>query len=231
MISDFAGSIEKRTNTFPVIPLDSRGGSRDGHVAFTLLFPSSEPGERKLQVLSRITLTLQSSDQIESIDESVFRTIRANPSIDCFAIRPANDRQFIELLNNQAKYGYDLISIDLSMGHFFTQLGFLSRILKTSPVYVEVELGPIIRNTSGSELGNGINQSRMMLSNYKHMLVSSGAKNPFEIRSVTDVTNWAQGILGFKNVQKNISEFLEKILKKKFSRLSVSGGAKMDLDS
>jgi RNase P/RNase MRP subunit p30 len=224
ILSDFVNSVSKRTNRVPVISLESRGGSRGGHIAFDILFTKEH--ERKLQVLSRVTLTLQTSDKLDEMDGSIFRNLRS--TVDCFAIRPFNDRQFIELIKNQPKYGYDLLSIDLTTGHFFQQLGIVSHLLKSTSVFIEIELCPILRNPSGSELGNAINQCRMALSNYRSMVVSSGAKSPFETRSTADLTNWGEGILGLKNISKNISGLVERILKKKFSRSSRTGES-MDL--
>lgn len=176
--------------------------------------------EYTLRKLTRVTVSLQTSDKVEAVNETVLRPVRDDVRVDCFAVRPANEAQLIELINNRDLYGYDLISLDVSVGYFFQQWGVVLRQLRTTEnLFIEVELGPVLNSSSATT--NGVNQCRMALKHCKGMIVSSGAKSPLEVRSAVDMHTWAEGVLGLKNVQKNSERLLEKIVRKKLLRANL----------
>jgi len=174
-----------------------------------------------LHKLSRVTVALQQSDHVDKVYDTILRPIRDDPRIDCFAVRPATETQLIDLINNRAKYGYDLISLDISVGYFFQQLGVVARLLKNSTdVFIEVELGPILNNTSG--ITNCVNQCRMVMRSFHRMIISSGAKSPLELRTGLDMRSWGEGVMGLKHVNQNSERLLEKIVRKKMNRANLN---------
>jgi len=180
-----------------------------------LLNTSAQPFS--LHKLTRVTVALQVNDQLDKLNESILRPIRDDPLIDCFAIRPATEAQLIDLIHNRDKYGYDLISLDVSVGYFFQQPGTVSRLVKNADdLFIEIELSPILSNSSG--ITNSVNQCRMVLRSAKRMVISSGAKSPMDLKSGLDMWGWGEGVMGLKCVRKNSERLLEKIVRKKLVR-------------
>ena len=175
-----------------------------------------------LIVMSRVTLALAHADKVSVLEETVFRRLANNPKVDCFAIRPANEIQLMELIADPDRFGFDLLSIDLSSGHFFQQMGTVTKSIRSGKgaVSIELELGQLFRNSSGSgtEVTNVVNQCRLVLRRVNGIVVSSGAKSPFDMKSPVDLANWAEGVLGLRGTKRNLGIFIDKILKKKLVR-------------
>lgn len=181
--------------------------------------------ERTLLILTRCTLVLQPQDKLADLIASenyIVPFLRNLQSVDCFVIRPANEAQFLELVTNKDKYGYDVISLDVSAGYFLSQVSLVTKTLKTvdKDIFIELELAQCFRTSTGAgtEAANTINQCRMFLKRMHGIVVSSGAKNSLGIRSVADLTNWGDNILGLRNVRKNITQLVANILKKRLVR-------------
>jgi RNase P/RNase MRP subunit p30 len=215
-IARISNSLREIRESSGLIPVSTRTRSRSlTRDILKILTSSSQPFS--LHKLTRVTVALQVNDQVDKINESILRPIRDDPLIDCFAIRPATESQLIDLITNRDKYGYDLISLDVSVGYFFQQLGTVSRLIKNADdLLIEIELTPILSNNSG--ITNSVNQCRMVLKSAKGMIVSSGAKSPMELKSGVDMCGWGEGVMGLKCIQKNSERLLEKIVRKKLVR-------------
>lgn len=202
-ISEFISKTQKRDNTLPLHSvkkscLDVIG---DG---------------KCLRVFSRVTLALQQSDKISQILDLVKRLYNRS-DIDCFCIRPANDSQLIDLLNLHSVC--DLISIDLSNGNFFQQIGSSVKALKNSETVVELELSQTIRGSA--ELTNLISQSKLVLTRVTTATVSSGAKTAFDLKSPIDMRNWGANMLGLRGCERNAQRVIEAAAKKRMIRLNL----------
>ena len=216
-ISDSLNEVKQSSGTIPVPnPPPGRCTTRE---ILDLITAGSE--KFTLRKLTRVTVALSLNDQADKVYDSVLRPVRDDHRIDCFAVRPATETQLIELIHNRAKYGYDLISIDASVGYFFQQLGVLTRLLKTADdVFIEIELSPVLNNTTG--ITNCVNQCRMVLKSFNGMIVSSGARSPLEVRSTLDMRSWGEGVMGLRYVTRNTERLLERIVRKKMIRSNLN---------
>ena len=192
-----------------VLDLDRMTRSRNGSVELIkapqrsplvdkIVFPHTQTGQPTLIVLTRVTIVLQNNDKVDVVQDSIIKKVANDNRIDCVCIRPANETQLMDLITNRERYLYDMLSIDVSTGHFFQQIGTVSRAIKAGKgdVMIELEMSQLFRNSSGSgtEVTNVVNQSRMILKRLTGIVVSSGAKSAFEMRSPVDLINWAEGV-------------------------------------
>lgn len=160
------------------------------------------PRDEDAMVINRVTFILQNSDNFEELETKIFPLIRAR--VDFFAIRPAHESQLLALLRC-AHIAYDLVSFDLSSGHFFSQFGASIKALNASENFVEIEIVSCVAHPA-----NTISQTRAVLARVDKCVVSSGAKSVLEMRSPVDLENWAK-ILGLKKTKKNIQKICQKI--------------------
>lgn len=207
-----------------------RAPKRSSIVDFVL--KSSKPdGQPSLAVLSRVTLVLQNADRIDDTVKSLISKLANDVRIDCVCLRPSNEGQLMELITNRTTFHYDLLSIDVSSGHFFQQIGTVTRAMKTGKdeVIIELEMSQLFRNSTGSgtEVTNVVNQARMALRRAPGLVVSSGAKSAFEMRSPLDLVNWGEGVLGLKAIKKNLKILFEQIVKKRMIRGNVPDDSRM----
>lgn len=166
-----------------------------------------------LTVYARVTLALQSTDRVSALIESTIPRLRQNPLVECLAIRPATDAQFVELLSQPSHY--DLLSVDVSNGSFFQQSFACSKALKSAPqnVVVEVELSQTLRGST--ELINLISQSKLVFTKTGKVVVSSGAKSVFEMKSSLDMTNWATNILKLRRPRHTLDRLSDLVAKRR----------------
>jgi RNase P/RNase MRP subunit p30 len=216
MLSELYKMVQARNGT-----IELNRPSKRSSLVDMIANPNKKPC---LIVLSRVTVVLQGSDKVEAIYDAIVKKLIDDVRVDCLCIRPANETQLMELINNRSKFSYDLLSIDVSNGNFFQQLGTVVRSIRSGKdeVLIELELSQVFRNSTGSgtEVTNVVNQCRMVLTRMTGIVVSSGAKSAFEMRSPVDLINWAQGVLGLRSVKKNLGILLERVLKKKLVRMN-----------
>lgn len=208
-IAQFVISARLRDNTIPLVTVKKS--------CLALLSKSSSETQPCLRVFTRVTVVLQHGDKLDTLIESLFTKIANHTEVDCFCIRPAHEVQFLELINNRSKYMYDLISIDVSNGNFFQQIGTVVKTLKSSNnLFIELELSQTQRGTT--ELINLVSQTKLIFPRTNVAVISSGAKSPFELRSPLDLLNWGQNIMCIRGCDKRVDQLLQNIAKKRFMR-------------
>lgn len=160
-----------------------------------------------LCVFARVTLALQHGDRVSVLKDSLLPKLRAVDEIECLCIRPATEAQFFDLL--AVPDLYDMLSIDLSQGSIFQNTYQTVKTVKAQDdVVIEIEVSSTLRGST--ELMNLITGARHVLAKTGGVLVSSGAKNAFEMKSPLDLVNWGEGILKLRGCKAVVNRILEK---------------------
>ena len=145
-----------------------------------------------LNIIKRLTVVLSSVSQLPLLEHIQV----AKLGYDILALKPLNDSTFKAVCD---KAETSIISLDLTSSILNGSTKNAVKAAKDRNIWFEVEFAPFFRDQSSRQ--SIMTQSRQHLSNLTpNVFVSSAAKNPLELRTVSDLDNFGSAVLGLKGV-------------------------------
>ena len=146
-----------------------------------------------LRILRRLTISVNQPAQLAQLSKLDISSM----GYDLFAIRPMNDSVLKSLIESPL-HNLDIMSLDLTQPILTSSMRPALAKVISSGVQIEVEFSSCLKDSSGRV--QCINQCRNVLATFKSgVFISSGAKNVLEMRSNTDLTNFAMHVLGLRD--------------------------------
>ena len=146
-----------------------------------------------LKILRRLTVSVNQPAQLAQLSKLEISSM----GYDLFAIRPMNDNVLKSLLETPL-VNMSILSLDLTQPILTTSMRPALAKLISSGVQIELEFSSCLKDSSGRV--QCINQCRTVLATFKSgVFITSGAKSVLEMRSPTDLENFATHVLGLRD--------------------------------